>query len=651
MEGPSKYTISEDDARRSGTFYHTMLYRRHSSKHNDQSETRSLMRLDKKFGLHSKRVVFNTKTFCEEFFAHIVAVVLGPFSMPLVWLLSGWKGGVITGFLPGKIQYGGEEPWSNASVFYIQMFVWATHWLPIYVAAGYFLSGQIVTNRALTPWLENDMVQAIIMTNGTSNYTSYVSKSPPGNVSAIWTDIGFMDMVVLQFLVLIVRQYVIAVKYAFIARGRIRSHRKQGRNMLRWEDERLNAFYLDPSREMAMLSLEKAAWRAEIGDPEHIFLDFVDPVSAAVQERMDLAETNKGRDLENSGDNSGSNDLEIGKKDYKETSRISLQMFLKYVTVSGVEYFSGLPHGRATPSGNTMLGLAGLVAFIPPMFRLMHNRPAFGETHLDKWFAATQFVNMISPFGFGAALFLFPGCLKIHFDRHRYFMHHYMELLIPLTVPDAREIDTFLPPSTLFDGLPDLKPTARNVYSWNLGRHVMRKYALYFRRRMEFFLGLYIILLAVMCIYEFVSMIVVLNSGGTLHVTTALVIELYLAITMCIGGLLIIRTGMHANRQLKLHTSVVEHYRTRLEAHAEDQVEVMKAQGVDQTVIAAYLGEMKSLQRALKRVANEMNTEGDSEKLRINGFPVDARMAEAIVTLLGSVAITIYNALFSNIGL
>eukprot|EP00943_MAST-04B_sp_MAST-4B-sp1_P006164 g6164.t1 len=393
MEGRRKYALSEDDARRTSTFYHAMLYRRHSSKHTDQSETRSLTRLDKKFGLDSKRVVFNTKTFCEEFFSHMVAVVIGPLSMPLVWLLSGWKGGVITGFLPGKIQYRGEEPYSNTLVFWIQIFVWATHWLPIYVAAGYFLSGQIVTNRALTPWLENDMVRGITITgtNGTSNFTSYVSEPPPGNLSASWTDVGFMDMVVLPFLVLIVRQYVIAVKYAFIARGRIRSHRKQGRNMLRWSDERLNAFYLDPSREMAMLSLEKATWRAAVGDPEHIYLEFVEPVSAEVQERMDLAETNKGRDLKNNSNDSNSSDLEVGEKAYKDTSRISLQMFLKYVTISGVEYFSNLPGGHATPTGNMMIGLAGLVAFIPPMFRLMHSRPAFGETHLDKWFAATQF--------------------------------------------------------------------------------------------------------------------------------------------------------------------------------------------------------------------------------------------------------------------
>jgi len=657
MEGPSKYAVSEDDARRTSTFYHTMLYRRHPAIHPDQGETVALRRLDKKFGLDSKNVVFNTKTFCEEFFAHMIAVIIGPFSMPLVYLLSGWKGGVITGFLPGKIQYGGEKPYSNNSVFYIQIFVWATHWLPIYIAAGYFLSGQIVTNRMLTPWLDNDM-KGITGTNSTNNITSDVSTAPSGNVSATWTDISFMDMVVLPFLVLMVRQYVIAVKYAFIARGRIRSHRKKGRNMLRWEDERLNAFYLDPSREMAMLSLEKAAWRAGIGDLEHIYLEFVDPVSSEDQERMDLAETNKGRALENSSKSSSksssssknSSDLEVGKKVYQDTKSISLQMFTKYVTISGIEYFSNLPGGRATPSGNMMFLFAGLVAFIPPLFRLLHERPAFGETHLDKYFAATQFINMFSPFGFGAALFLFPACLKIHFDRHRYFMHHYMELLIPVTVPDAREIDTFLPPSTLFDGLPDLKPTARNVYNWNLGRHVMRKYALYFRRRMEFFVGLYIILLAIMCIYEFVSMIVVLNSGGSLRVTAALIIELYLAVVLCVGGLLIIRTGMRANRQIKLHKSVVEHYRTRLEAHVENQVEVMKMEGVDQTAIAVRVAEVKSLQRALKHIANEMDAEGDNEKLRINGFPVDSRMAEAILTLLGSVAITIYNAFFGNVG-
>ena len=59
-----------------------------------------------------------------------------------------------------------------------------------------------------------------------------------------------------------------------------------------------------------------------------------------------------------------------------------------------------------------MLFLAALTAFIPPTFRLLHGRPAFGETHLDKWFATTQFLNMVSPFGFSAAVFLFPAASR-----------------------------------------------------------------------------------------------------------------------------------------------------------------------------------------------------------------------------------------------
>jgi hypothetical protein len=87
----------------------------------------------------------------------------------------------------------------------------------------------------------------------------------------------------------------------------------------------------------------------------------------------------------------------------------------------------------------------------------------------------------------------------------------------------------------------------------NMGRHALRKYALYFRRRMEFFLGVYVVLLCSMCVYEFVNMVIVVNSNGDIRVTTALVLELYMAVVLIVGGLLIIRTGMRANRQTKLH--------------------------------------------------------------------------------------------------
>eukprot|EP00945_MAST-04E_sp_MAST-4E-sp1_P007631 g7631.t1 len=108
------------------------------------------------------------------------------------------------------------------------------------------------------------------------------------------------------------------------------------------------------------------------------------------------------------------------------------------------------------------------------------------------------------------------------------------------------------------------------------------------------------------------------------------------------------RTRMRANRQIKLHKSAIEHYRTRLAGHVEDQIEVMRAAGFDKAAIGARTGPVKALQTALKHVANELDAEGDSEKLRINGFPVDARMAEGFVTLLGSVGVTIYQVVLGG---
>jgi hypothetical protein len=645
-ETASDAATTGDRVQRPSLFYPAQLYRRHS-RHLDACELQQVNRLDDKFGLGSKRVDFNTRTFWEEFGSHMAGATIGPLSAPIVYMLSGYKGGLITAFLPGKISYEGEEPHSNLSIYFIQMFVWATHWVPIYTAMGYFMSGKLVTYFELTPWVTHKE-----FINGTNNETTNTISPPGAAENAVWTDITAMDMCVLPFMVVILRQYVIAVKYAFISRKRIREHRANGRNMERWLDERLNAFYYAPSREMMMLSLEKACWRAGIGDPEHIYFEFVDIVPASSLREMDLAETNEIRDFEQKKNKSEEDIEKLAASDtkmsYKDTHRVPLKMFLKLVTVSGCEEFSDLPSGKASPSANLLMMTAAIAAVIPPIFRVMHGRPAFGETHLDKWLAGTQSLNIFSPFGYMATVFLFPACLKIHFDRHRYFMHHYFELLIPSTVPDAREIDTFLPPSQMFAGLPDLKPSARNVYNWNLGRRALRKYALYFRRRMEFFLGVYIVLLFLMCVYEFMRMVLVVNSNGTIRVTTALILELYMAIMLIIGGLLIIRTGMRANRQTKLHKSAVEHYRTRLAGHVLDQTEVMETAGFDNVAIEARVGPVKKLQTALKHVSNELDAEADSEKLRVNGIPMDARMAEGLLGLLGSMAWVVYNVVIAD---
>tara|TARA_B100000780_G_C21006927_1_gene403084 strand:+ start:92 stop:889 length:798 start_codon:yes stop_codon:yes gene_type:complete len=250
-----------------------------------------------------------------------------------------------------------------------------------------------------------------------------------------------------------------------------------------------------------------------------------------------------------------------------------------------------------------------------------------------------QFINVFSPFGFAATLFVFPLCARVHFWRQRIINDHYFELLIPSTVPDARQIER-ANPSVLFSKLPDLKPTAANVYAWNMGRHAVRKYAMFYRIRMEYFLGLYVCMVSGLCLYEFINMIIKTAYNESVVLTAGLMMEGFFVVSLLFGLFLIILSGIRANRQTKLHKSAVAHYRTRLSAHINDQVLTREKAGVDPKEIKLLIKNEKALQKSLKLVANELDSEGASEKVRINGFPIDNRMLEGLVGLLGTIGIT-----------
>ena len=139
-------------------------------------------------------------------------------------------------------------------------------------------------------------------------------------------------------------------------------------------------------------------------------------------------------------------------------------------------------------------------------------------------------------------------------------------------------------------------------------------------------------------IYEFVSMSSG-HSGGTVPVTTALIIELYMAVVLCIGGLQIIRTGMRANRQIKLHkspSSIIVH----LAGHIEDQTSTMQVAGFE---MQPSLPGRSVKTGGVGHVANEL----DAEATVGSGF-LWMRMAEGIVTLLGSVGVTIYQVVMGG---
>ena len=52
----------------------------------------------------------------------------------------------------------------------------------------------------------------------------------------------------------------------------------------------------------------------------------------------------------------------------------------------------------------------------------------------------------------------------------------------------------------------------------------------------------------------------------------------------------------------------------------------------------------KEIQRALKLVGDEIESEAENEKIRILGVSVDARMLEALLGLLSALAVTLWQA-------
>ena len=111
---------------RPSTFLPQMIYRKASS-HLTPSELLQTKRLDIKFGLDSKRLLFNRSTFWEEFIAHCSQAILGPFSVPIVLSMCGKTGAKITGFYPGTVAVptdvilAQDDYQSNLTVWWIQI--------------------------------------------------------------------------------------------------------------------------------------------------------------------------------------------------------------------------------------------------------------------------------------------------------------------------------------------------------------------------------------------------------------------------------------------------------------------------------------------------------------------------------------------------
>ena len=238
--------------------------------------------------------------------------------------------------------------------------------------------------------------------NNNNNNTTTVPFLP--NESWQYTDLMIADSVVLPIFCIFIRQYVIAVKYAFIPRNRLRAYREAGRHMRTWSNELLATWTYSPTPEAIALQVEKACWRAGI-DAHAISLEFCTDISVRVQQQIIHNQENQDTGWVNMFDKDdvpsnsnvipSMNDVSSNRGDLENnglqpTQTLPLHTFLKMACFQGTMTCSK-PKLFGIKEINAVLLICFVGAFISPVYRLYHGRLAFGNNSFDQWYVEMFF--------------------------------------------------------------------------------------------------------------------------------------------------------------------------------------------------------------------------------------------------------------------
>ena len=410
FQEPSKYSVSigrADDgeggaenasfgdgvSHSNTTFLPKLLYRNNTSNHFDDG-IKGMSRRYKDFGRAT--LSFNVRSFFEEFVSHTGSIVFGPFFAPISVACSGKIGAQITGFLPGKIKHEGKtyndptENFVNQSLFYFLFD------LPIFLAMVLFLTGtfQPVADDSPDPY-------------ETRNSSTAVG---PDAAYTIKTEVLFIGEVIIPGFILVLRQVVIAVKYAYIPRKHIRDDREAGRNMEAWNDELMVPWCMLPSARMITHNARLACERARI-DPHVMVVEFAKPFCQNGWEIFSTPETNEDAKERAMAEKKMKKEKKKGLsttvcKESKLTPPTDTQLPLWRLIHYSVWHGSKGSTGLGFPPF-LLMGLIG--ALIPPLYKIVVlRRAAFGTTSLDKWISACSFLSYFMQ-GSGA-VWLFSYC-------------------------------------------------------------------------------------------------------------------------------------------------------------------------------------------------------------------------------------------------
>ena len=321
---------------------------------------------DLRFMGEDKCVHWCKETFYEESIVQISFSLLGPLCWPWAIKLCGIDGLKITMFWPSKHEDGS----SGVGLFWMQ------------VIFGFGMQ---------TPTL----VGAILALTG--NLPLYPESS-----------ILPFSHLYIPLMVLVVRQIVIAVKYAFVPRRRMRRDRSEGRSFINIGDDMLGAWCATPSNESMARQLDMAMWRVGLTGNE--ILRFTDDVPEEVLRLIDLPETTpkKGDDasvnmqnvLVKGGEGSDASGAAVGPGAGSEGTKhcvpasnprprneLPLRTVVKYAAFVGTQKVKN----SLWPM---FLCLVGCITF-PLVFLGINGKPLFGSNHVEKYFCSVGFMMLM----------------------------------------------------------------------------------------------------------------------------------------------------------------------------------------------------------------------------------------------------------------
>jgi hypothetical protein len=591
------------------------------------------------FSGEDRKPVFCWATFVEEVFCQTSFSLLGPIAILWIVPICGVYGARITGFFPGNIPIPDEEKkrreeaaalygdaykppsQNNAAmgVFIFQIVFWAVCYVPVIFWIFRYASGEIVP----------------ISPGETFNATG---------TNAAPTQVYPIAEIALPLMIYILRQVIISIKYSFRARRTMRKDRNSGRDMSEWGDDMLGSFILSkPSPESLARELDRSAWRAGV-HLHMISLELEDELSDDMIQKIDVPErTLKKIKIVDSKDDLNSKPCEKDVYLSKLSSR-----FLN--VRSGIKYVTSLATNIGPPSFVNFATLVGMC--IPFLYRIAHGDAAFGDSHFDRWVSITNIFRLGDAV---STMCNFSIAASILFDRQRMALDSWFELLIPSSIPDARDVPhqaTKQRKQNLLALIPDMKITTQNIFSWNMGRKVLRKIGYVYYRRLNVFLGLFLVLLAFTVIYFVVDILIAISRKETVVVSAGFIMILFFSFMVISVFFKIVFSGMFTNRQMKLHAASIKHYKTRLETVSSCRIHNLRSKhdGTKEhdANIKKIQSEAKEIQRALKLVADEIESEAETEKIRILGVNVDATMLEGLLGLLSALGVTLWQAFMQS---